>query len=205
MLAVCSIAFASSTVAKEVFEGLRATATMCLAGFGAWIAYQGLRTWRRQLHGSAQFDASRKMLEATLHWRDTIDGMRSPMSEVVVKHGEDYRVAARRNLRRHFNRVVLRLRKCEVTSIAVEAIEGDHVRDAVQGLRRVVGKLRLAVESQFIEDPKDAILDHREVMAILYKSTIRGSEAFSAEVTEAIEGVKRITVPAIRGDGTRPA
>lgn len=77
MLAVVSIAFASSPIAKDVFEGLRASATLVVGSFGVWVAFQGLQTWKIQLYGGARFDAARRLQESAVRLRQEISSFRS--------------------------------------------------------------------------------------------------------------------------------
>lgn len=36
--------------------------TLIIAGCGVWVAWQGLRTWRRQLKGTSQFDVAKRLM-----------------------------------------------------------------------------------------------------------------------------------------------
>lgn len=46
---------------------------------GAVVAVMGLRTWRKQLKGRAEYDLARRLLRATLELRDAIQDLRRPL------------------------------------------------------------------------------------------------------------------------------
>jgi hypothetical protein len=48
------------------------------AAVGAAIAIHGLRTWNRQLKGSAEYELTRRLLKCTYRLRDAIRGVRNP-------------------------------------------------------------------------------------------------------------------------------
>jgi hypothetical protein len=43
------------------------------------IAYSGLQTWRRQLHGTAEYECARRLYRSVLKVRETIENLRAPL------------------------------------------------------------------------------------------------------------------------------
>ena len=47
------------------------------------IAYSGLRTWRRQIKGTTEYDLARRVLKSTYELRDAISIFRSPIRNIA--------------------------------------------------------------------------------------------------------------------------
>lgn len=55
-----------------VLEKTLQAAGLAVGGFGVWVAYRGLQTWRRQLFGQVAFDHARRVKLAAYKVRDHI-------------------------------------------------------------------------------------------------------------------------------------
>ena len=199
MLAVVSIAFASSPIAKDVFEGLRASATLVVGAIGVWVAFQGLQTWKRQLYGGARFDAARKLQESAVRLRREIAAFRYPVQTYVAKPDETEEQARRRTAIGRFNRVSRRLTQCEVAAIPLQVLLGHGVVDAVDGLRRIIVELRIELDYQFDDEAK--LLspeDLHHMRAILFETPSNQSKAFTEQINLAFRTVDELTAPLIR-------
>ena len=64
--------------------------TLIIAGCGVWVAWQGLRTWRRQLKGTSQFDVAKRLMLKVYQVRRDIEYCRSSVRKIsIFTHNED--------------------------------------------------------------------------------------------------------------------
>lgn len=180
------VAFADSSVARDVFDGIRTSATVTVAAVGVWVAFQGLQTWRRQLYGTSRFDACRKLLAATLALRDEFPRLRHPMQIVSPNDGEDPNVAARRQNIERFNAAFEKLQACETEKTSVEVLMGAKAVEPFAELRRIVADIRWALHLESMEGTQAFATFFDERMGILYETNLPRSEAFTKRIADAI-------------------
>jgi len=84
MLVVISIALCDSSLAKDVIGVIESSFTV--AAFGIGII--GINAWRKQLQGTALFDACRDCYKAAIVWHRKLQVARSPFAMVYPKEGE---------------------------------------------------------------------------------------------------------------------
>lgn len=158
MLVVVSIAFAGSPVAREVFDGIRASATLVVAGFGVWVANQGLRTWQRSMQGTAQFEASKEFLAAAFQLRAAIAIYRSPlvttgeMAEALKSNRDgagptaspvsDAAFDAAMSVR--WAKVGDALNECRKKAVNAEVLLGPRVAEVIESLSRLLIEIQNA-------------------------------------------------------------
>lgn len=195
VLAVVSIAFADSKVARDVFEALRATSTAVAALVGVTIAYRGLETWKRQLRGAAHFDSCRKFLLAVYRLRDEFASIRSPLRQITMKPDETHQTAYNRDLLERHERLASLMRECEVAAYDVEAMVGTVVRDWLKDLRRPVIKIAIAIESYI---KRSGHQDQEEMLGVLHETHRPRSEEFTSQIKKAIDAVENSLGPVIR-------
>ena len=58
--------------------------TLIIAGCGVWVAWQGLRTWRRQLKGTSQFDVAKRLMLKVYQIRQDIEFCRAPFRTIQI-------------------------------------------------------------------------------------------------------------------------
>lgn len=209
MFVIVSIAFADSKVAGQVFEALRASLTPIVALAGVWIASQGLRTWKRQLQGTARFDACRKFYEACLRWRDAMATARSPMisasemaSAMEAKQEkldpfdtETTNKAERLVNAARWTRVVEAMQRCEADGIGLEVLLGSEVRGLVRQMRSQSIRFRQSLEARhreqtsnrpMKEDQQDVLWDTGE------------DNAFTQAVARTVSAAEALVAPHVR-------
>jgi hypothetical protein len=62
---------------KHIADWVIKFAEVGIAGFGVFVGWQGLRTWREQLHGKEEFELARNIARAIHNLFDTVQGVRS--------------------------------------------------------------------------------------------------------------------------------
>ena len=62
----------------EIFTIIKDAAVTGAAITGAFVAFKGLGTWRRQLKGLSEYELSRRILVTLFKYRDAINGVRHP-------------------------------------------------------------------------------------------------------------------------------
>ncbi|HUH81052.1 MAG TPA: hypothetical protein VLZ06_06975, partial [Solirubrobacteraceae bacterium] len=126
-----------------------ATCAIALATtLGIGIAALGLKTWRAQLEGSAQFDLARRLLLEVYRLRDAVEGLRSPMmlkSEAAGANQEmPWEVAA---YERRWQRILDAQAPLDVCLYEAQILWGDEVRGLAHQLAKQTRTLFLAVSA----------------------------------------------------------
>jgi hypothetical protein len=178
-------------IAKDVATGGAAVTA-------AIIAAKGLSTWKRQLHGSVEYESARKMLRATYELREGIRYVRSPfistaemsgaMKEIGAEPGKD---AAESGQRAAYQ---VRWKKLsdarvnfEAQLLESEALWGAQIRERGDSLMRCVSELAHALNDWLNRRPLSERRD-AEVINIIYDG---GDEnAFSKRLDAAIVAVE---------------
>ncbi|PUE57335.1 hypothetical protein B9Z45_07880 [Limnohabitans sp. 2KL-17] len=124
----------------------------------AVVAVLGLKTWSRQLRGTADFEVARKLAKATYKLRDEIQIYRSPLirpSEFPDGQSDDGstdRTRTRANAYGHvfsarWEPVYAALQEFDTQTLEVEALWGTSVRTKTDELRRLLRVLWAATEA----------------------------------------------------------
>ena len=73
---------------KAIGPALHDVAIAAAALVGAAVAVSGLNTWKRQLKGTAEFEAARRLMKGALRVRSKLQAVRSPFHPVEQgEHG----------------------------------------------------------------------------------------------------------------------
>jgi hypothetical protein len=190
-------------------EPLKSLATIGAAGVGVFVALRGLQTWRRQLHGTARFEACRKLLEKTLAARDAFTTFRSP-------HMDGGEMAAALRARKmpepsnpgdrklfeegfrlaridRFEKVFHALRDVESAVLVAEVVLGPKVREAFQSLKRCYVDAQIALE-EVGEAGEEEAKSYRRILA----ATHGPQNEFTQRIEAAVEAVRQLTEPHIQ-------
>jgi hypothetical protein len=185
--------------------------TIAAAFFAAYVAWQGLSTWHRQLRGGADFDIARRVLSAAYRIREGIMGARAPfipVDEMISGMKEagltDEQIAAARDTNKmslfayqsRLNRISKVMTELDVAAIEAEVIWGNEIRDASSELRRCVNELFITVKlyaeqsqrSGFHPDPAEAAKLMQGYMKIVFPG--HPKDEFGDKVQAAISKIE---------------
>lgn len=206
------IAFADSAVAGQVFDGLRTTAVVVVSASGVWVAFQGLRTWQRQLRGTALFDASRKFMEGVLQLRNAIAVFRSAwlsggeVAAAAAKRGKDFdpfkdtEEAVRWLREDRWADVISAILTCQIRAVDLEVVLGARVGEVLIGLRGLVNEIHHAYQREaYRARTLTGSLEEREADAdITTDSNLRRERGFSRKLDETFRKAEELVGPHIR-------
>ena len=190
-------------------EPLKSLVTIGAACVGVFVALRGLQTWRRQLHGTARFEACRKLLEKTLAARDAFTNFRSPHmdgGEVAAalrsrklpepsnlgdrkQFDEGFRLA----MNDRFEKVFHAVRDVESAVLVAEVVLGPKAREAFQSLRQCYVDAQIALEEVGEADAEEA-KHYRRTLA----ATHGPQNEFTQRIEAAVEAVRQLTEPHIQ-------
>jgi hypothetical protein len=148
---MCLSALEVIAAVKDVVLALAAIATVI-------IAFKGLSTWSRQLHGTAHFEAAKGVAKATYRVRERLQASRSPLLSAHEFPPEYHEAGAKRSSEReaqgyayvYFNRwapVGEAMQEFDASVLEAEALWGKPVRDTTDQLRKVVREVNVAVDA----------------------------------------------------------
>jgi hypothetical protein len=135
-------------------------ATGLAALTAAYVAAQGLRAWRVQLHGKTEYDLARRLLRAVFKVRDQIAYVRGPFVSAgemveaykaagIAPEGVDMMNDGRRRdqlvYQRRWEPLVSALSDLSVEILEAEVLWGSPVRNCEKELLRLVTKLNAAL------------------------------------------------------------
>jgi hypothetical protein len=197
-----------------------------LTGIGAvTVAFLGLRTWRRQLYGTAEYERARRLYRSVLEVRDQLASVRAPFISVGEMHEAfkddgiepdkgDVTSDKRTNglvYQRRWKGVVSAMSNLRVELLEAEVLWGEAVREPETQLRRCLGELYAAVvmhaqnrESSGHENPRNSEFWEKQ-FAILYDQSGAEPDDFARRVNEAVAGFERLLRPHLNGRLSRPA
>jgi hypothetical protein len=142
------------TAVKDVVLGLAAAVTAC-------VAIAGLKRWRQELRGKADFEAARALARATYNLRDQIALCRSPFIRAHEfpatyqgdgKHSSEEEAEAWAHVyKARWEPVWKALQEFDTQSLEAEALWGESIRARTDALRACAKELSIGIEAR-IED-----------------------------------------------------
>ncbi|ORT52207.1 hypothetical protein ST37_02415 [Vibrio sp. qd031] len=142
----------------EIIQVIKDIALAGAAITTAIVAYQGLKSWRRELEGKAEFEIARALVLATYKLRDSLKLVRSPWI-----HGHEFPddyplnmsertpdIEAKAFAHIYTNRwkpVVEALQNFDVQSLEGEALWGSASRDKTNEMRQCARNLQVSIEA----------------------------------------------------------
>lgn len=168
------------TVVKDVLLGLAAATT-------AVVAVLGLRKWRQELEGKAQFEVARSLIRATYRLRDEIRNCRNPFYTAYeypadykgglgAQHSSEEEARAWMHIYKNcWAPVWTALQEFDSHTLEAEALWGSAMRAKTDALRKCVRELNAAIDAVIRdkasggEDFKDRASsligsDHRKIL-----------------------------------------
>lgn len=197
------------TVVKDVLLGLAAATT-------AAVAVLGLRKWRQELEGKAQFEVARNLIRATYRLRDAIGTCRSPFYSAYefpegYKGGLGAQHSAEEETRAwihiYKNRwapVWAALQEFDSHTLEAEALWGSAIRTKTDALRKCVRELDAAMDAVIRDkasDGQDFKSDRdfgKEMRSIVAASSDDDKNALNQNIGKAINGIEDELRPHLR-------
>jgi hypothetical protein len=128
--------------------------TVC-AITGTVFAVRGLNTWRRQLHGTVDFDIARRLLRALYEWRDAIELTRLPViwaAEMTPDPEKDpdakdkeSQAGVQRAYERRWAGLMKARREIQALALEAEVLWDDGIKSELQALNAIQGELLDAI------------------------------------------------------------
>lgn len=140
------------TAIKDVLLGGAAVVT-------ASVAVAGLKRWRLELRGKADFEAARLLARATYKLRDELAICRSPFVQ-AEEFPPSYHASPKRTAQEEgwahvyktrWEPVWMAIQEFDTQSLESEALWGESARQKTQALRACVKELNVAIEA-FLDD-----------------------------------------------------
>ncbi len=170
----------------------------------AFIAWQGLQTWRKELTGKARFDCARKLMHLGFELRSNFSAARNPFGYAridrkgdenerekeseVVNEWEARRIRAN-PLGESLNKIIEAQWEAE---ILLSGASSESVREAVQSYRECYGELSSAIAEYFDtrldEVRRNKIYKDQKWLTELSKTIYGGPpDNFSKKIDEATD------------------
>lgn len=194
----------------QFLEILRDVVVSGAAIITASVACIGLSSWKRQLAGKAEFEASLGLAKAAYKLRDEIQGCRSPIvSGSEFPEGYSSIRAEPQQVTEawmyvYSNRWRLlqgALREFDAACLEAEALWGEGIRDKSTVLVRCIGKLYGAIDA-FINDKKSEGENFRHdrefgkgVMSLLHSSGLDAQDPLTQDIIAAVQGIDDFVRP----------
>jgi len=195
------------TVVKDTLLGLAAATT-------AVVAVLGLRKWRQELEGKAQFDVARNLIRATYRLRDELRNCRNPFYS-AYEFPEDYNRGvgsrsaeeeARAWIHIYKNRwapVWTALQEFDSHTLEGEALWGSAIRTRTDALRKCVRELNASIDAVIRdkasggEDFKDREFG-KEMRSIVAASVDDDKNVLNQNIGQAINDIENELRPHLR-------
>ncbi len=189
--------------AADLVSAIGSILTVPAVFYGAWVAHQGLNTWRKQLRGTYEFDLARRLLRAVLEVGDELESFRGTMlsnaemfeamkcagidmaSVNVMKDPRAEPLAYRRRWRR-----VLKARsRLHVAVVEAEVIWGNDAKAIELDLEKPLRLVYAAME--MFADRNDRATESKETRDLYHK--LRGHLNSGAKPDEIADQVAAAT------------
>jgi hypothetical protein len=181
---------------KDVFTCIFTIAGLVIAGFG-------LATWKKQIKGIKEFEASYNLNYSLLKLRDAIRHVRNPaiwpaeQNKAAEYFKNKYPNIKERDLNKNASASVYEMRWEEITNaytemeshlLAAEVLWGSEILDKIRPLHKNVTELNIGLK-QYLE-PELRTKNHEEIDDIVYDSSDENNkDIFSQKVDQSIKGV----------------
>lgn len=196
---------------------------LAIAGsLGAYVAFQGLNTWKRQLKGAFEYELARRLLKNTYRLRQAIAVVRNPFMSAQEMHdasqdsgglSAEYEQRKRQAVglayEERWKKIAVAYNDLETDLLEAEAVWGIAVKNAFQplyqslmDLRRVMWLHIWSISSHeslvTVEAPKAE--EQAARMRVLYDTSegFDKPDEFAAQVKRAIDDIEAILKPHLR-------
>lgn len=192
------------TAIKDVLLGVAAVVT-------ASVAVAGLKRWRLELRGKADFEAARALARATYKLRDEITFCRAPFIR-AQEFPPSYYASSKRTAqeeaegwahvyRTRWEPMRTAIQEFDTQSLESEALWGESAREKTQALRSCVKELNVATEAliddkvasgqNFATDPEFG----KRMRATVSAAGNDQSNELSKSIAAAVKGIEEMLRP----------
>jgi hypothetical protein len=180
---------------------------------GAAVAVVGLATWRAQLHGKVQYRLARRVLTATVRYREAVRSARLPGSvlnldkstpQQKVSYPERLVHAQQRDYKKRLTRIVRARSIIESALIEAEVVWDKPCRDPFQSLWRLEDTLYAALQKQIdLYDPNNNEKVSREEREQAHRIVFRHVEndPIDPQLEEAVNAIVKRFAPYLKSSG----
>lgn len=186
---------------------------------GAWVAVQGLSTWKRQLKGSVEYELTRRLLRTTYRWRESIKAVRSPMvwaQEMPAPSDEESKSMSEAEIQhygyatayqRRWDKVVEARDALQTELLEAEVLWGKQVLDIYDVAFKLQSELYVYIYTRLesenpktrprMREAKERVLENRR--DVMHDFSAPGEEdEFSRDLSTAISGIESFLQPHLR-------
>lgn len=194
--------------ASIIAEYISALSTLAIALVGSG----SLWTWRQKLQGETEYELARRLLAAVYKVREQIKSARSPMipsgefeaamdEEQLEKAKEEFGPGygdegIRAVYEERWQRVHSAMAEVNVEALEAEAVWGNEATEAIEPLRKCVGKLFALIRQHVRYQTQDRQVDLERPQKIQKQLWGIGDEdELGQELDEAVESVEELARP----------
>ena len=188
---------------------------------GAWVAVSGLRAWRAQLIGKAEYELARRLLRGALEVREQIAVVRGPFmsagelsaalseeageKEANLSNSEQLKKATTLAYNHRWSGVSKAMSDLRLDVLEGEVIWGEPIKAAHRTLSECVAELQTSLIT-YLRAPYNRPLPNMEQhFAVVYQiSDDPARDPFTVKVADAVGGFERLLRPHLTlGSGVR--
>jgi hypothetical protein len=155
--------------------------TLVLGAGGLAVAYEGLKTWKKSIKGTKEFETAYSLHCSVLKLRDAIMHVRNP-GILPSESGEATRYASKKyeslsdtELAQGSHGYVYEMRWEEITKaytemesnlLAAETLWGNEILELIKPLRTKISELNIALKQHF--QPEHRTLEPKDIRDVIY-------------------------------------
>lgn len=189
--------------------------TLIIAGCGVWVAWQGLKTWRRQLKGTSQFDVAKRLMLKVYQIKQDIEYCRSPIRNIAlithdaegnpIPKNQQMYASTKKDMWERFDKIVKTFNEIEMLLFEAEIVLDKKVRELFRPISEVCLQLRSSIRKNLAySDPQrkncsdtDAeSKKYNELEEIIYA---QDGDAIQARVDSAVREIEKFIKPYVHG------
>ena len=199
-------------------EQLRDIILTLTAVTGAYVAFQGLRTWEQQLKGSVEYNLARRILKLTYRLRNAIKQTRHPMmlsSEMSLPPDDKAQTMSQAQVSYYGISKAYQVRWEKVSNVIeelnadlleAEALWGNEAKNIFDELYKLINELNMVIYYHLKAMNPDDTEDNRRAWSniyrkkrdILYDTLEQGGDQYSKDFSEAIIQIENYLKPHLR-------
>lgn len=189
--------------------------TLIIAGCGVWVAWQGLKTWRRQLKGTSQFDVAKRLMLKVYQVRQHIEYCRESYRSIpvlthyqdgkLIPESEQERYSCNKEMLDRYNVVARTLSEIEFILFESEIILDKNVRNIFKPIEDVCYLLRYSIDEYIIVcDPRykdmsgseDSSNQYRELLRVIFS---KKNDDIQTKINATVAEFEKLIEPYIHG------
>ena len=169
---------------------------------GLVIAGMGLATWKKQIHGTKEFETAYNLRYSILKLRDAIKHVRNPMiwpseSNRALKYSKEKYPEKQEQIDKNTDAYVYEMRWEEIVSASTEmeshllfaeVLWGTEILNLVKPINKKITELNICLKQNF--QPKLRTKDFKEIDDVMYDTSgEEGEDKFTKDVTSAVKEI----------------